>query len=82
MTMPDPLGKKSLPTMDSKTDDLPVDWAPTTTIYGSSIELRAPIALNASCNLMTSGISCSICAIFFFYVNFINFYFLSGFIFF
>ena len=55
--MPDPLGRKSLPTMDSSTEDFPVDYAPTTTIYGSSIEFRVLITLNASCNFITSGIS-------------------------
>ena len=55
--MPDPLGRKSLPTIDSSTDDLPVDQAPTTTIYGNSIEFLVLITLNASCNFMTRGIS-------------------------
>ena len=33
VTIPDPLGRKSLPTMCSKTEDLPLLWLPTTTIY-------------------------------------------------
>ena len=43
MTIPFPLGRKSLPTIDSKTELLPQDCDPMTTIYGRSIELRALI---------------------------------------
>ena len=31
VTMPEPRGRKSRPTMFSRTDDLPEDWEPTTT---------------------------------------------------
>jgi hypothetical protein len=58
--MPEPLGRKSLPTIDSRIDDLPVDCDPTTTIYGSSIMFLTLIALKASCNFITIGISLSI----------------------
>ena len=37
VTIPVPLGKKSLPTMFSSTDDLPQDWDPTTAKMGKSI---------------------------------------------
>lgn len=37
VTMPLPRGKKSRPTMFSRTDDLPADWEPTTT-YGKKSE--------------------------------------------
>ncbi len=47
MTIPDPLGRKSLPTIDSKTELLPEDYDPTTTSYGSSIEFGVLIILNA-----------------------------------
>lgn len=46
--MPDPLGKKSLPTIDSKTEDFPVDQEPTTTIYGNSISFLEFTTLKAS----------------------------------
>lgn len=35
VTIPVPLGKKSLPIMASRTELLPVDWAPTTTSWGN-----------------------------------------------
>jgi len=35
VTTPSPLGKKSRPTIDSSTEDLPADWDPNTTILGS-----------------------------------------------
>jgi hypothetical protein len=35
--MPLPLGRKSLPTIFSKTEDLPLDCPPTTAICGKSI---------------------------------------------
>ena len=57
VTIPEPLGKKSLPTIDSRTDDFPVDYAPTTTIWGNSIEFLVLITLNASYNFITRGIS-------------------------
>lgn len=35
VTTPEPLGKKSRPTMFSKSDDLPDDWVPKTAILGN-----------------------------------------------
>jgi len=35
VTTPSPLGRKSSPTTDSSTDDLPADWVPSTHILGS-----------------------------------------------
>ena len=34
VTIPYPLGKKSYPTIDSRRDDLPADYNPTTAIQG------------------------------------------------
>ena len=34
VTTPSPLGRKSRPTIDSSTDDLPADWDPSTAIRG------------------------------------------------
>ena len=60
MTIPEPLGKKSRPTIDSKTELLPEDYAPTTTSYGSSIEFGVLIMLNAFCNFIIKGTKDSI----------------------
>jgi len=59
VTIPLPRGRKSRPTILSKTELFPLDWAPTTTIYGSSIELRAFIIANALCSLIINGTSVS-----------------------
>ena len=37
VTTPFPLGKKSKPTIDSKTEDFPEDWVPKTAIRGRLI---------------------------------------------
>jgi len=36
VTIPLPRGRKSRPTMFSRTEDLPEDWEPTTTLKGNS----------------------------------------------
>ena len=58
--MPDPLGRKSLPTIDSRTELLPEDYAPTTTSEGSSIELGVFIMLKAFYSLIIRGTKVSI----------------------
>ena len=59
VTMPDPRGRKSFPTMFSKTEDLPQLWAPTTTICGKWM-MSEPTVPNTSCNLLITGIKASI----------------------
>eukprot|EP00035_Acanthoeca_spectabilis_P018611 m.397231 g.397231 ORF g.397231 m.397231 type:complete len:88 (-) comp16772_c3_seq52:1504-1767(-) len=52
VTIPDPRGKKSRPTMDSSTDDFPELCEPTTTICGKSTDGSAnPIVENTSWSL-------------------------------
>ena len=43
-----PLGKVSIPIIDSKTDDLPADYPPKTQILGSFIYYCNPTSLNSS----------------------------------
>ena len=42
MTTPEPLGKKSRPTMFSRSELLPLDWVPRTAILGREIYLSSP----------------------------------------
>ena len=56
-----PRGKKSMPTMLSRTLDLPEDYPPITTIYGSDTLKVTLERENTSCNLFIKGISFSIC---------------------
>lgn len=42
VTTPDPLGRKSRPTMFSRSELLPLDWVPRTAILGSEISLSSP----------------------------------------
>ena len=42
VTTPDPLGKKSRPTMFSSSELLPLDWVPKTAILGREISLSRP----------------------------------------
>ena len=56
MTMPVPLGKKSLPTMFSRTDDLPADWEPITVNNGKSRSVKE-VLVTISWSLFTTGIS-------------------------
>ena len=42
MTTPDPLGRKSSPTMFSRSELLPLDWVPRTAILGREISLSRP----------------------------------------
>ena len=42
VTIPEPRGKKSLPTKFSKTDDFPADCPPTTAICGKSKDILTP----------------------------------------
>ena len=60
VTIPVPLGKKSLPTIDSITELLPEDYAPTLTIEGSSMQLRARMISKVCWSLMNKGIRSSI----------------------
>lgn len=48
-----------LPTKFSSTELLPADWPPTTAICGRSSCMWTPNDVNASCNLFTIGINCS-----------------------
>lgn len=48
VTMPVPRGRKSRPTMFSKTELLPLDWEPITVICGKSTGLCTPTVKNAS----------------------------------
>lgn len=52
MTIPDPRGRKSRPTIVSSTEDLPEDCDPTTTIWGRSTE-SPPMWLKVSWSLLT-----------------------------
>lgn len=49
-----------LPTKFSSTELLPALWPPTTAICGRSSCKVTPIAVKASCSLLTTGINCSI----------------------
>lgn len=49
-----------LPTKFSNTELFPADCPPTTAIWGKSSVIWTPSCVNASCNLFTIGISCSI----------------------
>jgi hypothetical protein len=51
VTTPSPLGKKSRPTIDSKTDDFPADYPPSIAILGSLIYCYNPTSLNSSYNI-------------------------------
>lgn len=48
VTTPEPRGKKSRPTIDSKTEDLPADWEPKTAILGKLMYFWRPQSLNSS----------------------------------
>jgi len=48
-----PLGRKSLPTMFSRHDDLPLDCEPMTVIWGRSMGFWTPTVANASWSLLT-----------------------------
>lgn len=48
VTTPDPLGKKSIPTIDSKTEDFPDDCCPQTAIRGRLIIFYKPMSLRSS----------------------------------
>lgn len=52
-----------LPTKFSSTELLPALWPPTTAICGRSSCICTPSCVNASCNLFTIGINCSIPAL-------------------
>ena len=52
VTTPSPLGKKSRPTMDSRTEDLPADWPPSMAILGSLMCYCKPTSLSSSITLM------------------------------
>ena len=52
VTTPSPLGKKSKPTIDSKTDDLPADYPPNIQILGSLMYYWRPTSLNSSITLI------------------------------
>jgi hypothetical protein len=54
VTIPDPLGRKSFPTMLSRTDDLPELCEPTTTIWGSSTAF--PLFLGVGCEDLGFGV--------------------------
>lgn len=53
VTMPVPRGRKSRPTIFSKTELLPLDWEPMTAIWGKSTGLWTPTVVKASCSLLT-----------------------------
>ncbi len=55
VTIPDPLGRKSLPTMFSRTELFPVLCVPMTAIWGSWIG-SLPTVWNTSCSLLITGI--------------------------
>mmetsp|Transcript_11015 Transcript_11015/g.21820 ORF Transcript_11015/g.21820 Transcript_11015/m.21820 type:complete len:224 (+) Transcript_11015:955-1626(+) len=56
VTMPEPRGRKSFPTMLSSTLLLPLLWLPTTTICGSSTALpRSAMLAITSCSLLMAG---------------------------
>ncbi len=60
VTIPEPRGNISLPHIASKTDDLPADYEPTTTIYGKSIVCYSvETVANTSYNALIIGISVS-----------------------
>merc|ERR1719500_1976153 len=61
--MPDPLGKKSLPTKFSNTEDFPADWPPTTAIWGRSMVLGTPNWVKTSCILFMMGMRASMPAL-------------------
>lgn len=48
------LSHKSLPTMFSKTELFPLDWLPTTTIWGRSMGFCTPTVVKTSWSLLTS----------------------------
>ena len=48
VVLTEPLGKKSRPTIDSRTDDFPADWVPKTAILGKLMYLVRPTSLNSS----------------------------------
>jgi hypothetical protein len=48
VTTPSPLGRKSRPTMDSRTDDLPADYPPSIAILGSLINYYRPTSRSSS----------------------------------
>lgn len=52
VTTPSPRGKKSRPTIDSRTDDLPADWPPSTAILGKLMYYWRPQSLSSSTTLM------------------------------
>ena len=43
VTIPEPRGRKSLPTKFSSTEDLPADCPPTTAICGRSRDIETPL---------------------------------------
>lgn len=52
VTMPEPLGRKSRPTIFSRTELFPEDCEPMTTIWGRSTGLWTPTVEKASCSLL------------------------------
>ena len=60
VTMPEPRGRKSLPTRLSSTELLPELCAPTTAIWGRSILATIPTSPKAPWSLLTMGMSWSI----------------------
>lgn len=64
VTIPEPRGNISLPQIASKTDDLPADYEPTTTIYGKSIVYYSvDTVANTSYNELIIGINVSVTVI-------------------
>ena len=60
VTIPEPRGRTSLPQIASRTEDLPADCDPTTTIYGRSITyFSVDIVANTSYRLLMIGIRAS-----------------------
>ena len=53
VTTPDPLGRKSRPTICSSKELLPDDWFPSTTTFGNDNFLSRPISRSKSTRVMT-----------------------------
>lgn len=60
VTTPEPLGKKSSPTIFYSSELLPLDWVPKTAILGSEISLSSPKSLSRSIILIRDLISLNI----------------------
>ena len=55
--IPVPHGRKARPTMNSSTEDFPLDYEPTTTIYGRLRQSGRPTVEAMSCSLLMIGMS-------------------------